>query len=154
VLDSVIIASNVALRNLQATIWPLSIFLTSDWLIGLGMVGSTADMSLTSRFLCWTGRAERCAATYGDQAQDHPLSRKVRGDRVRSYCLLNKHHWQKALFLQTSLGSRCAARKFRTTTTSKHRHPVAEDLLGRDFTADRPNQRWVADITHVPVSEG
>ena len=30
----------------------------------------------------------------------------------------------------------------------------APDRLNRDFTAQRPNQRWVADITEFPTSEG
>jgi transposase InsO family protein len=30
----------------------------------------------------------------------------------------------------------------------------APDLLNRDFHADRPNQRWVADITEFPTGEG
>jgi putative transposase len=42
------------------------------------------------------------------------------------------------LMKAAGLKVRCK-RKFRTTTNSKHRHPVAENLLGRDFTADRPN---------------
>jgi putative transposase len=28
------------------------------------------------------------------------------------------------------------------------------DLLNRDFTAEGPNQRWVADITEFPTGEG
>jgi transposase InsO family protein len=30
----------------------------------------------------------------------------------------------------------------------------APDRLNRDFTAERPNQRWVADITEFPTGEG
>jgi transposase InsO family protein len=30
----------------------------------------------------------------------------------------------------------------------------APDRLNRDFTAGRPNQRWVADITEFPTGEG
>lgn len=47
------------------------------------------------------------------------------------------------------------SRKFRVTTTdSNHPHPVAENVLARDFTADRANQKWVADITYIATLEG
>jgi len=35
----------------------------------------------------------------------------------------------------------------RPTTTIPGRDTRPEDALNRDFTAERPNQRWVADIT-------
>jgi putative transposase len=31
---------------------------------------------------------------------------------------------------------------------------MPDDLLERDFDADRPNERWVADITYVPTGSG
>lgn len=40
------------------------------------------------------------------------------------------------------------------TTDSDHHQPVAANLLNRDFTADKPNRKWVADITYVPTDEG
>lgn len=47
-----------------------------------------------------------------------------------------------------------AKRKFKVTTDSRHGFPVADNLLNRDFTADRPNQVWVSDITYVLTHEG
>jgi putative transposase len=46
------------------------------------------------------------------------------------------------------------ARKFRNTTDSNHRLPVAENVLDRQFDAQGPNERWVADITYIPTREG
>lgn len=47
------------------------------------------------------------------------------------------------------------ARKFRPTTTdSKHKLPVAPNVLNRDFKASRPNEKWLADITYIPTGEG
>lgn len=45
-------------------------------------------------------------------------------------------------------------RKFRVTTDSKHDLPVAENLLARDFTATRPNEKWVSDITYIRTKDG
>ena len=46
-------------------------------------------------------------------------------------------------------------RRFRVRTTdSAHAHPVADNLLDRDFAAAAPNARWAADITYVPTGEG
>ncbi|ALA26471.1 IS3 family transposase [Piscirickettsia salmonis] len=39
-------------------------------------------------------------------------------------------------------------RKFKVTTDSKHRLPVAKNVLDRDFSATRPNQKYVGDITY------
>ena len=41
-----------------------------------------------------------------------------------------------------------------TTTDSDHELPIAENLLDRDFTATRHNQKWVSDITYIRTSEG
>lgn len=47
-------------------------------------------------------------------------------------------------------------RKYRRviTTNSKHSFPVAPNLLNRDFRAEKPNQKWVGDITYIPTAEG
>lgn len=48
-----------------------------------------------------------------------------------------------------------SARKRRPhTTDSEHDHPIAPNLLQRDFTASAPNQKWVADITYIETDEG
>jgi putative transposase len=42
-------------------------------------------------------------------------------------------------------------RRFRVVTTdSKHAHPVAPNVLERDFKATAPNQKWLADMTTCP----
>lgn len=48
-----------------------------------------------------------------------------------------------------------AKRKFvPRTTDSAHDRPIAPNLLGRDFAADRPNRKWAGDITYIPTDEG
>jgi transposase InsO family protein len=47
-----------------------------------------------------------------------------------------------------------AARKFKATTNSNHKLPVAPNLLQQNFAASRPNEKWVSDITYVWTEEG
>jgi putative transposase len=47
-----------------------------------------------------------------------------------------------------------AAKKFKATTNSNHKLPVAPNLLQQDFSAKQPNQKWVADITYIWTEEG
>ena len=52
------------------------------------------------------------------------------------------------------LGSR-KRRRFRVVTTdSTHVHPLAPNVLERDFAATAPNQKWLADLTYIPTDEG
>jgi putative transposase len=45
-------------------------------------------------------------------------------------------------------------RKQPRTTDSQHSHLVAPNRLNRDFQASRPNEKWLADITYIPTTEG
>jgi putative transposase len=47
-----------------------------------------------------------------------------------------------------------AARRRTKTTIRDASHPVAPNELARDFTATRPNERWVTDITYIWTDEG
>ena len=47
-----------------------------------------------------------------------------------------------------------AAKKFKATTNSNHKLPVAPNLLQQDFSAQQPNQKWVSDITYIWTEEG
>jgi putative transposase len=40
------------------------------------------------------------------------------------------------------------------TTESNHPHPIAPNLLNREFEAAAPNRKWTCDITYIPTGEG
>ena len=45
-------------------------------------------------------------------------------------------------------------RKYIPTTDSKHSLPVCENILNRNFYAERSGQKWVSDITHLRTLSG
>ncbi len=57
------------------------------------------------------------------------------------------------LMRQTGLQAR-RYRRYRVTTQSRHRHPVAPNYLAQRFSARGPNQKWVSDITYVRTRQG
>ena len=46
------------------------------------------------------------------------------------------------------------AKKFVVTTDSKHKYPVVENKLDRNFSADNSGQAWVSDITYIKTLKG
>lgn len=82
--------------------------------------------------------------TYGSPRVHAELKR--RGRRV------GKHRVEHTMRGHGLVGAK--KRRTRTTTRSNPEHPVAENVLSRDFTATAPNQRWVTDITYIGTDEG
>ena len=71
------------------------------------------------------------------------IRRKMVCSRKRIYRLMRQLHIQ-------------SARKFayKRTTNSRHFHPVAANLLNRNFQVSKPNTVWVGDITYIPTGQG
>jgi len=57
--------------------------------------------------------------------------------------------------LMRAAGIRARRRKnFVATTDSNHKYPVAPNVLDRKFSATRPGEVWVSDITYVRTYQG
>ena len=86
----------------------------------------------------------RTRQTYGPERLQYDLAEH--GIRV-GICRIKR--------IRKKLGIRCKQkRKFKVTTHSKHKLPVAENLLEQQFKVSQPNKVWLSDITYVPTDEG
>jgi len=88
----------------------------------------------------------------------HRLSRRTYGSpRVHAELLtkgfLAGRHRVARLMRAADLRGR-HPKKRRQTTDSRHNFPVAPNLLNQDFQAERPNQKWLTDITYIWTAEG
>jgi putative transposase len=45
-------------------------------------------------------------------------------------------------------------KRYRSTTKRNQADAAAPNLLKRDFEAEQPDQKWLADITYIPTQEG
>jgi len=60
----------------------------------------------------------------------------------------------ESIMRQHDLQGKCPRKRTPRTTDSAHEHPIANNIIDRDFTATGPDQKWVADITYVDTHEG
>lgn len=87
---------------------------------------------------------EESRETYGVRRVHAALKRKgIRVNKKVVEKLMRQHRIQPK-----------RKRKFKSTTDSNHSLPVAENVLERDFRADKPNDTWVGDITYIETAEG
>lgn len=57
--------------------------------------------------------------------------------------------------IREKLGIKCKqVKKFKATTDSGHKMPVAENIVDQNFDVTEPNKVWVSDITYIPTGEG
>ena len=83
--------------------------------------------------------------TYGSPRVHAELQDRQITCCVNTVACLMKAHGVRAI---------TAGRFIPQTTDSQHDHPVFENVLNRQFTAELPNQKWVCDITYIPTGEG
>ncbi len=63
-------------------------------------------------------------------------------------------HHRVARIMRSNSWRAKAAKKFKATTNSNHKLPVALNLLQQNFIASKPNEKWVSDITYIWTDEG
>ena len=95
------------------------------------------DQVVHAAFSRYKGRRGAPTLTYLLAESGHRLNRKTVAKSLRRQQLRAK-----------------AARKFKVTTDSNHKLPMAPNLLERDFDASDINQKWVGDITYIWTDAG
>lgn len=117
-----------------------------------------------SGFYDWTGRKPgslackrqkiaEAARKYHGRSHEIYGYRKVHEDIVQEAKLACCDETVRRVMRALGLFSK-VKRRFVHTTDSGHSLPVAENVLGREFAAEGPNQKWVADITYIDTLEG
>jgi transposase InsO family protein len=87
---------------------------------------------------------EKSRGTYGSPRLHRDLA--ARGHRV------GKKRVERLMREKGIIAKR--RRRFRRTTASSHRNPVAPNVLDRKFESDAPNVVWVTDVTCIWTAEG
>lgn len=118
-----------------------------------------------SGFYAWLGRppparAGRRAALLGRIRAAHAASRGTYGSprvhaALRAGGVAACENTVARLMREHGIRSKARRRRFAARTTdSAHAHPVAGNVLARDFAAAAPDRKWAADVTYVPTGEG
>lgn len=104
-------------------------------LISDALLGARVKAVFTAEKGCYG--AKRITAELKDQADHAPVNHKRVTRVMRELKLFGYTKKRKV-----------------TTTVSDQNKPVFPDLVGRKFTAEKPNQVYVGDITYLPITDG
>ena len=116
-----------------------------------------------SGYYAWRRRpeSERAAQTRRLDRDIHRLfkAHKERAGSPKITHLLRAEGWRvgknRVANRMRAMGLRSKVRRrYRTTTDSRHEHPIAPNLLQRDFTAPGPDRVWVSDLTYLRTRSG
>lgn len=118
----------------------------------------------TSGFYRWAqepvGKRERRRLELGEAVQRvHASNRGVYGSPRVHAALIQEgravcRNTVAKVMRQRGIQARTHRRFKVRTTDSNHDHPIAPNVLDRNFKADRINQAWLTDITYIPTDEG
>jgi transposase InsO family protein len=114
-------------------------------------------------YYAWRNRPESCRSRHNRALLSairviHRESRETYGSPSIWDALLKQghdvgEHRVARLIRQAGLRAK-TVKKWRATTQSQHRFPVAANTLDRAFTIEAPNRVWAGDITYVWTLEG
>ena len=116
-----------------------------------------------SGYYAWKNRPKSARSLENEELSGlireiHQKSRRVYGSRKVKKELEDRgkrvnHKRVERLMKKEGLRSK-VAKKFKATTNSSHTLPVAENILNREFQAERPGEKMVSDITYLWTDEG
>lgn len=132
----------------QKAFWPVTVLCAVlcvsragyyEWLKRRRKGGSASEQQKRQRDARIKAVHEASRGTYGSPRVHAQLRKK---GEVISEKTVAKVMREKDLRARTK-------RKFKATTDSRHTKRIAPNLLERDFTAARPNEVWVTDVTAI-----
>ena len=112
-----------------------------------------------SGYYKWLKTADQIKGTYRDldqkiersfeQSRCNYGSPRIAQDLVKSGFVISKSTVARRMNAMKIRAKR--RRKYIMTTNSKHKEPIADNLLNRDFEATQPAQEWVSDLTYFKI---
>ena len=116
-----------------------------------------------SRYYGWRGRKPSARDEENERLMEkikaaHAASRAIYGSPKIYRCLRRdgeavNHKRVERLMREHDIRAK-RVRKIKRTTDSRHTLPVADNVLARQFRAERPDEVWTSDITYVWTAEG
>jgi putative transposase len=80
-------------------------------------------------------------------------SPKIRFELLKQGVKLNRKTVAR-IMRESSIRSK-VVKKFKVRTTdSNHAHPIAPNVIDRNFSVEQPDAAWLCDITFIPTGEG